>query len=120
MFNLPLLSKNKVIYYTSSSGRDPIHDFISAFNQQTITKTYDTIRFLEENGLRILTTNQCKKIHNKPAIFELRIKSHVQIRLLFFEPKKNIFIILNAFVKKKQKTPPKEIKTAIKRSREFI
>ncbi|PIQ72422.1 hypothetical protein COY13_02790 [Candidatus Roizmanbacteria bacterium CG_4_10_14_0_2_um_filter_36_35] len=52
-------------------------------------------------------------------LYELRVKTSVQIRLFFAYVPPNIFLILHGFIKKTNKIPLKELKIAINRKKEF-
>ncbi|MBU1088384.1 type II toxin-antitoxin system RelE/ParE family toxin [Patescibacteria group bacterium] len=111
---------NKVYFYKTVSKKEIIVDFIDRLDAISKVKVRNGLRLLEEYGLDLLRTKWIKKIYKSPAIYELRIVSKKQIRLLFIEVEKNIFLVVNIFVKKSQKLPKREFKMAIKRVGEFI
>lgn len=113
------MTKYKVIFYKTSSEREIITDFIDSFSNKIVYKIKSDIRLLEEYGLTLLSTSKVKKIIGQSNLYELRIKSSVQIRLFFAYIHPNIILIVNGFIKKTNKTPDKEIETAIKRIKEF-
>jgi len=76
-------------------------------------------RLLKEYGLSLLSTSKVKKIVGLSNLYELRIKSTVQIKLFFIYLTPDVFIIVHCFVKKSNKTPLKEINTAFNRKKEF-
>lgn len=110
----------KIYFYKSVSGKEIILDSIENLDSNSIVKTRNAIRLFEEYGLSLISTKWVKKIYKNPAVFELRVTGSKQIRLLFSEISSNTFLFTNIFVKKSQKTPIKEIDTAIKRLNEFI
>jgi phage-related protein len=62
-----------------------------------------------------------KKIESKEKIYELRFNDNNGIiRILYFFFDGNNIIFTNAFVKKRQKTPKKEIEIAISRKKLFL
>ena len=110
----------KIYFYKSSSGKEIITDFIDSFSNKIVIKIKSDIRLLQEYGLSLLSTSKVKKISGLSNLYELRIKTSVQIRLFFafaFSP--NTFLIVHGFIKKTQKTPKNEIRTAAKRLNEF-
>lgn len=114
------MAKNyKIVFYKTSSEREIIIDFIDSFSNKIVYKIKSDIRLLEEYGLSLLSTSKVKKIVGQSNLYELRIKSSVQIRLFFAYITPNIILIINGFIKKTNKTPHKEIQTAIKRIKEF-
>ncbi|MFA5770541.1 MAG: type II toxin-antitoxin system RelE/ParE family toxin [Patescibacteria group bacterium] len=114
-----MIVKYKLIFYKTSSGREIITDFIDSFSNKIVYKIKSDIRLFEEHGLLLLSTSKVKKIVGQSNLYELRIRSSIQIRLFFSYIAPNIFLIINGFVKKTNKTPYKEIQTAINRLKEF-
>lgn len=113
------MAKYKVIFYKTSSEREIITDFIDSFSNKIVYKIKSDIRLLEEHGLSLLSTSKVKKMIGSSNLYELRIQSSIQIRLFFVYLAPNIILIINGFIKKTNKTPYKEIETAIKRIKEF-
>lgn len=111
---------NKVYFYKTISKKEIVVDFIDKLDVISKVKTRNGLRLLEEYGLDLLRTKWIKKVCKNPVVYELRIVSKKQIRLLFIEVEKNIFLVVNIFVKKSQKLPKREFKMAIKRVGEFI
>jgi phage-related protein len=109
----------KLILYKSSSGREIITDFIDSFSNEIVDKIRGEVKTLKEHGLFLLTTSKIKKIAGYHNLYELRIKSSVQIRLFFAFIPPNIFLLVHGFVKRTNKTPTKEIQTAVGRIKEF-
>jgi phage-related protein len=113
------LSLYKIYFYKTSSGKEIITDFIDSFSNKTTEKIRSDIRLLKQYGLSLLSTSKIKKITRLPNLYELRIKTSVQIRLFFVFVAPNIFLIVHSFVKKSNKTPAKEIDSALNRIKEF-
>jgi len=111
---------SKIYFYKTSSGKEIIIDEINKLDSQSIIKTRNAIRLFEQYGLNLINAKWVKKINKNPSVFELRVTGNKQIRILFSEISPNEFLFTNIFVKKSQKTPMKEIETAIKRLNEFI
>lgn len=111
--------KYKIIFYKTASEREIITDFIDSFSNKLVYKIKSDLRLLEGYGLSLLSTSKVKKIVAFPNLYELRTKSSIQIRLFFTYIAPNIFLIINGFVKKTNKTPAKEIEIVIKRLKEF-
>lgn len=74
---------------------------------------------------RLLTIGLQPLLHTKDAstmpgyknLYELRVKFNKTLHRLFFIIKQNNYLFVHAFSKKSQKTPLREIKTAINRIR---
>ena len=95
-------------------------DFILSQEIKMQAKIQRTIGLLEEfgNGLR---EPHVKKIHGVEGLYELRIKLATNIcRLFFFQYKGKVFVITSGFVKKEDKTNPREIDKAVKLMNEVL
>jgi phage-related protein len=110
----------KIYLYKTRSKREIVEKFINKLDKTTQARTRNAIRLLREYGLELIKGPSVKKIFPSPPIYELRITGKKQVRLLFFQYGASVFVITNAFVKKTQKTPQKEIKKATSRAKEFI
>jgi len=109
----------QIIFYKNSSGKEIIVKFIDSFSNNTIDKIRSDLRLLKDYGLSLLSTSKVKKLTGVPHLYELRIKTSVQLRLFFVYISPNIFLVLHGFVKKTNKTPLKELEIAINRRKEF-
>lgn len=109
----------KIILYKNASGKEIVGDFIDSFSNNVVDKIRSDIKLLKEYGLSLLSTSKVKKISGIYNLYELRIKTSVQIRLFFVYVPPDIFLILHGFIKKTNKTPLKELKTVINRKKEF-
>jgi phage-related protein len=90
---------------------DDTQDFLLSFDDLTVSKVINSLELLDELGERIRPPRSKKITKN---IYELRIISNLSVRILYTFNKENIWI-LNAFVKKSQKIPKKELEKAIHR-----
>jgi phage-related protein len=86
---------------------------------ESIIRIKNAIKLLQRYGLILLNTNWVKKIHTKPPLYELRIKASKQYRIIFKLNKPDTFILLHILIKKTNKLPKNEMRTAIKRAREY-
>lgn len=109
----------KIYFYKTSSGKEIVTNFIDSFSNRIVLKIKSDIRLLQEYGLSLLSTSKIKKISGSSNLYELRIKTNVQIRLFFAFVSPNTFLIVHGFIKKTNKTPLNEIKTAVNRIKEF-
>lgn len=101
----------KIIVYESQRGEKPVEEFIKSLDEQTIAKIAHEIDLLEKHG-PYLGMPHVKKITRD--LYELRIRGKQEVRILYGFVKNNIYL-LHAFKKQTQKTPPKELKTALGR-----
>ncbi len=109
-----------IYFYKTSIGREIVLSFIESLDLETKAKVRNGIRLFQEYGLELLNTQWIKKVNRYPSIYELRIRSKLEVRLLFFAMPSNIFVFVNGFIKKTNKLPQRELLIAIKRTKEFI
>lgn len=100
----------KVILYRNPSGAYPVQEFIDSLEIKAQSKVKDTIKLLAEFGIR-LGLPHVKKLTGTD-LWELRILGSDSIRVLYVAVTGKTFVLLHGFKKKKDKTPPKEIKIA--------
>lgn len=101
----------QITVYESPRGEKPVEEFLKSLNDQTIAKATHLIELLEKHG-PFLGPPHSKKITS--SLYELRIRGRQEIRI-FYAFIKNGICLVHAFKKQTQKTPAKEIETAIKR-----
>jgi phage-related protein len=98
--------------YVDNRRRKPVEEFIEQLPEEDRAKVRAAIEFLAEvgNGLR---EPQSKSMGQ--GLFELRVKSR---RIFYcFQPSR-IIVLLHAFTKKTQKTPPGQLAIGYKRMEE--
>jgi len=112
-----------VDFYEDKNGKQPVKDLLlelrgKASSSKDARIQYQRIlthiRALETYGTRI---GEPHVKHIDGNLWELRPQPN---RILFFYWRDNKFILLHHFVKKTQKTPPKEIELAKQCMRDFI
>lgn len=102
-------------YFSTSSGKNPIKEFIFQQDVDTQNKILEMIDDFKDFGFR-LPAPDLKKMAGEKDLWELRIKNKGNIYRVFVgKLKKGIGVILHIIQKKSQKTPRKDLKTAIKR-----
>lgn len=105
-----------VKFFTTTRGESPVRDFIFELDEKSIAKVSSYIELLKTDG-PFLKPPYIKKLENK--LYELRVPGVVPIRI-FYTAHKGEYWVLHAFKKKSQKTPAKEIRTALDRIRFII
>lgn len=100
-----------ILFYESGRGEKPVEGFVKSLDELTIAKIIHSIDLLEKFG-PLLGMPHVKKLDKN--LYELRTRGKQEIRILFSFDRKKIYL-LHAFQKKTQKTPSKEIDTALKR-----
>lgn len=84
--------------------------------QLKIEYVLDLIRFEKQVPVKFF-----KKLEHTNGIYEVRIITSLKsIRILCFKDDGKLVVLTNAFVKKTQKTPRKEIKLAEKLKKEYL
>lgn len=106
----------EVRHYISNRGESPVQKFIESLDDRSQQKVLDAIAILRDSG-PFLKAPYMKKLDAN--LYELRIKSTVAIRV-FYSPITGIYYLLHAFVKKKQKTPGKDLRIAIDRMKGLL
>ena len=105
----------KVILYTFSDGKSPIKEFLDSSDTKLRVKILRQLKYLEEFGLNFAVPNLKKFIGTH--LWEIRILGKDNIRLFCVSCPQKEIKILHIFKKKTQKTPAREIKTALNRYR---
>ncbi|HVF69430.1 MAG TPA: type II toxin-antitoxin system RelE/ParE family toxin [Xanthomonadales bacterium] len=112
------MSKGKVIYYTTPKGENPVKDFIESLSKKQKAKIFRIFLTLAEYGLLSILPHT-KKLSGTP-LWEIRILGQDNIRILYVTVERDNILVLHGFIKKKQKTPPKEIQIALMRYKETL
>ena len=105
----------KVRFYRKKDGESPVEEYIRKLAAQkgkdariNLGKIRDYIKILEEHGTRA-GEPFVKKVDDRDDIWELRPLGN---RIFFVAWIENTFVLLHAFQKKTQKTPPRQIDQA--------
>lgn len=108
----------KIIYYIPlSDSFSPLVPFIENLPEKAQAKLSNTFSLLQQFGTQVGKPH-VKKLTGTP-LWELRILGQDNIRIFYIVSGKETFLLLHGFVKKKQKTPTKEIKAALVRLKEY-
>jgi phage-related protein len=84
--------------------------------QEKIEYVLDLVRFERQVPKKFY-----KQLENTDGIWEVRvITTFKSIRILCFQDKGNLVVLANCFLKKTQKTPKNEIKTAERLKKEYL
>ncbi len=106
----------EVLFYETRSGRTPIDDFLDGLSVKAREKCLSYVELLVEKGFS-LPANYIKKVEGE--LWELRPEfGGTEYRLFYFLMVKDKFVIIHAFVKRTQRTPTREITTALNRIEE--
>jgi len=110
------MPKTTVYYFTFSNGKNPVRQFIDS-HPKSKPKIMRVIYVIEEYGLQTVIPH-LKKLTGTP-LWEIRILGQESVRVLYVGYRGQNILLLHAFEKKTQKTPPKEIATAMHRLKEL-
>ncbi len=104
----------EVNFYQTDSGKFPVKEFLESLTGKQAKKITWVLELFEDTS--IVPKQYFKKLSGSDDIWEIRIIYAGDIfRLLGFFDIDGDFIITNGFIKKTQKTPLNEIKTAEER-----
>lgn len=104
-----------VIVFESRRGEKYVEEFIKSLEPPTIAKVTHVIDLLEKHG-PLLGMPHSKYLSSK--LYELRARGRQEVRVIYAVAGNKIYL-LHGFRKHSQKTPSKEIDTALKRLREI-
>lgn len=107
----------KLLYFTDNKGASPVLKDIFSLTKSQQGKIERALQPILEFGLgnHLIHT---KKLVGTP-LWEIRILGKDNIRILYVLEIFNIVLILHVFMKKTQKTSPKDMKIAIKRLKQY-
>ena|SRR3989344_3913093 len=102
-----------VVYYENEVGDKPARDFVFGLDIKQRSKVLRDLSQLEEFGIGSHIPDT-KKLVGTP-LWELRILGKDNIRVLYVLKLGRRILVLHGFIKKRQKTPTREINIALKR-----
>lgn len=109
----------QIKFYKTATDKSPIEDFLNTLNEKQLQKVLYVLKVVRE--LDNVPATYFKKLTNTKGIWEVRVIQGGNIfRLLGFLDGGSLIILNNAFQKKTQKTPKKEIELAEKRKIEYL
>lgn len=113
------LKKKKLefIFYRSASGREPVAEFIESRKQEEQDKIIERISVVEYGFP--LGRPVCAHVRGKIWECRISLNNNVQCRILF-APIKGEMVGLHAIIKKQNKVPDRDYKTAKKRLKDFL
>lgn len=111
------MDKYKVLYYKDENGKCEVLDFIFKSRKEVQSKVSNQIKHLKEFGLSRINPS-IRKLTNTP-FWEVRILGRDNVRMFCCLVGSQI-VIFHIFSKKQQKTPSREIKSALKRYYDLV
>ena len=109
----------ELIFYKLKSRKSPIEEFLDSLSTKEVQKVLWVLKLIEES--ESVSTKFYKNLSNTDNILEIRAQhGSNHFRLLGFEYKGSFVVLTNAFRKKDQKVPKKEITLAQERKKEYL
>lgn len=108
----------KVIYYTTTKGKNPTEEFLDSLQKQDKVKIFRILQYIEIYGL-ISALPHAKKITGT-SLWEIRVLGKTGIRIMYATLYENSILLVHGFLKKKQKAPAKEVRIAINRMQDWL
>ncbi len=108
--------------YATENGDEPVMQFLNSLPGKHRAKAIWEIDLLEEHGLS-LKMPYVKNIQGEKykGLMELRVQQGNDIsRIFYFLPIGDKFVLLHGFVKKNQKTPKRELETALRYKEDYM
>ena len=107
----------KIIYFQSSGRSNPVREFIQSLHVNAQGKVARTLDLLSHYNIRVREPH-AKKVVGTP-LWELRIIGGDSVRIFYVAVLLESFLLLHGFEKRSNKTPKREIDTALSRLREW-
>jgi phage-related protein len=101
----------QIEFFADNDGSSPVIEFINTLPTEERVKIRNQLRLLQEFGIQ-LGMPQARPLKGYKPLWELRPMPN---RLIYVAMSGRRFVVLHAFKKRSQKTPPNEIKIAEKR-----
>lgn len=109
----------QIYYFSTSKDKRPVFEYIQKQDVFTREKIFQIIKDFEKFGF-LLPRPHLKKMAGTQSLWELRIRTDRQFRILVAKVGKNEAVFLHMFIKKQQKTPENEIQTTEKRLKKLL
>ncbi|MCL5959731.1 MAG: type II toxin-antitoxin system RelE/ParE family toxin [Chloroflexi bacterium] len=110
------MSEWSLVYYETAKGRCPVQEYLDSLDDREAARILYDLDLLEDMGLA-LGAPHVRGIGGK--LWELRTAGRTQHRVSYFAASGRRLVLLHAFTKKTQKTPPAEIDTARSRMADY-
>lgn len=107
----------RINYFREDSGRSPVESFIDALSTDEKVDTTVGIDLLRSHGVS-LGRPWVAPLRN--GLWELRIRTRRQLRIVYFLSTERNFVLLHAFVKKTREVPDSEIRIATRRMKQIL
>jgi phage-related protein len=107
----------RVAYFREASGRSPVETFIDGRAMEEKIETMVGIDMLQSHGISV---GRPWAAPLGKGLWELRIRTRRQLRILYFSHTEKTFVLLHGFVKKTREVPQSEIQSALRRMKQYL
>ena len=107
----------QIEYFRETSGRCPVAEFIEGLTMEEQVEAMVGIDMLRSHGV---TLGRPWVAPLGSGLWELRIRSRRQTRILYFAHTGKMFVLLHGFVKKTREVPQSEIQVATRRMKQYL
>ena len=107
----------QVEFYESASGSNPVVDYLDSLSDREAARVRASLFLLTESGTA-LSMPHVRRMEGTP-LRELRVFGRIQHRVFYVAVRGRRFLLLHAFTKKTQRTPLRELRTAIQRLADY-
>ncbi len=104
----------KVTFYTTSSGRSPVFDYVRNLPRQERARLLEALNQVEQYGFAAVRM-QFRQVEGK--LWEIKVSVH---RVFYVVLQQEEMVLLHAYKKQGQKMPVREKTVAIKRMKELV
>ncbi|HUD09270.1 MAG TPA: type II toxin-antitoxin system RelE/ParE family toxin [Patescibacteria group bacterium] len=108
----------KIIYYTTTKGVNPVSDFLDSISSNQQSKLLRVVSYIENYGLLSILPH-VKKLTGTP-FWEIRILGKDNLRVIYVSVQNDCVLLVHGFIKKTQKTSPRDIRIALIRYDDWI
>ncbi|WP_172135000.1 type II toxin-antitoxin system RelE/ParE family toxin [Adlercreutzia sp. ZJ473] len=111
------MNEYHVVFYATSTGKEPAKEFIESLPTRAKAKALRDLSLLQEVGPGL---REPFSKHMADGVFELRVNAGGDAaRMFYFFFSGQQIVITNGFLKKTQKTPPRELARALKYKKDW-
>ena len=109
----------RIVFYTTATGRCPVQKHLDELPDKVVQKIAWVLRLVRD--LEYVASNYLKKLVNTDDLWEIRVDiGGNSFRLLGFFDGSDLIVLTNAFRKKTQQTPTREIRLAEQRKADYL
>jgi phage-related protein len=107
----------RIEYFRETTDRSPVQEFIDGLEADEKVELMVGIDMLRTHGISL----------GRPwvaplgkGLWELRVRSRRQLRILYFAHTERTFVLLHGFIKKTREVPQSETRIALRRMKQYL